>query len=153
MNIYRPDWSEDTIEKIDKVLTKNYTVFEWGTGYSTIWLAQRAGQVITMEHTQEWFDRIKAIAIALGSFNIDFNLYPLTDERYYTHIHNTGGVDFIIVDGRNRVRCFNEAIKLGKPVMLDDSERERYKEVFTHGLNFIDTLPSNAGQKATIFSK
>jgi hypothetical protein len=152
MDAYKPDWSPDTIDRINEVVTKNYTVFEWGTGFSTIWLAQRAGQVITMEHNPEWYNRIKGLAKSLGLFNIDFNLYPLTDERYFTHIHNTGGVDLIIIDGRERMKCFKEAIKLNKFIMLDDSERERYKEAFGYGLIFIDTLPNTLGQKATIFS-
>jgi hypothetical protein len=104
-----------------------------------------------MEHNIEWYDKIKAIAKELKLFNIDFNLYPLADERYYTHIHNTGAIDFIIIDGRNRVRCFEEAIKLSRLIMLDDSERERYQKVFTYNLKFIVTLPNAEGQRATIF--
>ena len=150
---YKPDWSPDTIAEIEKILNEDYTIFEWGTGYSTIWLAERVGQVITMEHTQKWYDKIKAIAKELHLFNIDFNLYPLTDERYFKHIHNTAGADFIIIDGRERVRCFGEAIKLGKPIMLDDSERERYKAIFDMAdyKSVLHTISNNQGQKATIF--
>jgi hypothetical protein len=151
MDSYLPDWSEDTIHKLDKAITKSYTVFEWGTGYSTLWLAQRAGKVITMEHNPDWFYRIQEIARDLGITNIEQHLYPLDNEKYYTKIHECAGIDFIIVDGRNRVRCFNEAVKLGKYIMLDDSERDKYKEVFTHDYKFINTLPTPEGQRATIF--
>jgi hypothetical protein len=151
MPIFLPDWSPDTIEEIEKILTKNYIVYEWGIGNSTLWLAQRAGQVISMEHNPVWYDKIKAEAKALGLFNIDFNLYPLEDDRYFTHIRNTGDLDFVIVDGRERVRCFKEAIKRCPFIMLDDSERERYKEVFDMGLMFLYTIPNSQGQKATIF--
>lgn len=150
---YIPDWSPDTIEKIDKILTKNYTVYEWGVGNSTIWLAQRAGQVISMEHDQYWHDQIKAEAKELDLFNIDFNLYRLDDSRYFEHIRNTGDIDLIIIDGRERMHCFKEAITRSKFIMLDDSERERYKEAFAYGLKYIDTLPDNRGQKATIFER
>jgi hypothetical protein len=148
---YAPDWSDNTIDFIGKVLLKTDTVFEWGTGYSTIWLAQRVKKVITMEHNPVWFDKIKALAKELKITNIDFNLHLLFNDLYYNHIHNCDGIDFIIVDGRNRMRCFNEAIKLGKPVMLDDSERVRYQQAFTKGLKGIDMLPTPVGQKATIF--
>lgn len=151
MQEYRPDWSPDTIHKIDKVLNKTYTVFEWGTGYSTIWLAQRVGKVITMEHDPDWFYKIQEIIRELGLTNIEQHLYPLDNEKYYTKIHDFKDIDFIIIDGRNRIRCFNEAIKLGKFIMLDDSERDKYSEAFTKGLKFIDTLPTVEGQKATIF--
>jgi hypothetical protein len=134
------------------MINQSWTVYEWGTGYSTIWLAQRAGQVITMEHNPEWRDRIKDIAKEENIFNIDFNLYPLNNEKYFTHIHSTGSIDFIIVDGRERVKCFNQAKLLHKPIMLDDSEREKYSEVFNDGYMSIDTLPTDKGQKATIFN-
>jgi len=151
---YLPDWSPDTIEKVEGMLNKKFTVFEWGTGYSTIWLAHRSGQVITMEHTQEWYDKIRRIARDMFLYNIDFNLFALHDERYFTHIHNTGGIDLIIIDGRERVKCFREAYKHDCPIiMLDDSERDRYKEAFSYQLDYTDTLPNTQGQKATIFYK
>jgi hypothetical protein len=104
-----------------------------------------------MEHNAIWYDKIKAIAKEMKIFNIDFNIHSLLDTRYYIHIHSVSEVDFVIIDGRNRVRCFNEAVKLGKPIMLDDSERGHYKPVFDRGLHHIDTLPNALGQKATIF--
>ena len=152
MELYNPDWSEDTIARVSIMLNKHMTVFEWGTGYSTIWLAQRCGQVITMEHNPEWYTKIKQIATEEGIENIDFNIFSLDDDRYYEHIHNIGDIDFIIIDGRNRMRCFEEAFKLQKPIMLDDSEREKYNIAYSYGLNFKDTLPTPQGQKATIFN-
>lgn len=149
---YVPDWSPSTIDRIDKVLSKNYTVYEWGTGYSTIWLAQRAGKVITMEHNPDWYRKIKLIAESMGITNIEFNLYPLEDERYFTHVKTAGNLDLIIVDGRERMKCFKEAKDVFcNFIMLDDSERERYAEAFGYGFKFIDTLVDYRGQKATIF--
>jgi len=149
---YRPDWSEDTIARVAFLLTKDMTVFEWGTGYSTIWLAQRCKQVITMEHDPEWYTKIKQIATEEGIENIDFNVFPLDEDNYYTHIHNVGDIDFIIIDGRERLRCFEEAFKLQKTIMLDDSQREKYYGAYLYGLDFKETLPTLLGQRATIFN-
>lgn len=149
---YSPDWSQDTIRAIESMITKDMTVYEWGTGFSTIWLAQRVSELVTMEHNSYWYEKISGIAKELGLKNIQFELATLFQEKYYKQIHDVNGIGLIIIDGRNRVRCFNEAVKVGAPIMLDDSERERYSEVFNHGLRFIDTLPTSQGQKATIFN-
>lgn len=157
---YKPDWSPDTIAEVEKRI-KGKVVFEWGTGYSTIWLAQRAKKVYTMEHLQEWHDKIKNLAVQLKLDNIFFCLYPLDNNGYYEGVHyvevldcKPGKPDFIIVDGRNRVKCFEQALKVGCPIMLDDSERERYKAVFDMAdyASILNTIPDERGQKATIFN-
>ena len=35
------------------------SVFEYGSGYSTIWFAERTGTVVSCETKQEWYDRIR----------------------------------------------------------------------------------------------
>ena len=154
---YKPDWSEDTINRVEDLLEPEDIVFEWGTGYSTIWLAYRCKKVITMEHNPEWRDRIKAIADDLGLDNIEFHLCGLESLEYYTEIANNKDARLIIIDGRNRVRCFENArlaCKQGGIIMLDDSQREKYQEVFNYGYNRSDTMPKeegvDKGQKASL---
>lgn len=72
--------------------------------------------------------------------------------------------DVIIVDGRDRVNCVKNAIKNLKEsgvIVLDDSERESYKEgidfILSHGFKKIDFCGISPGlfykKNTTIFYK
>lgn len=147
----RPDWSPDTIAKVETFLTKESLVFEWGTGWSTLWLAERCRVVYTMEHSREWYERIWKCAMKGGVDNIVFNIFSLEEAAYYETILSTPKPDLIIIDGRNRIKCLREAVKVGSIILLDDSERVRYHEAFQMGLEEEDTKPDERGQKATFF--
>ncbi len=148
---YKPDWSPDTIAKVELFLTKDMRVFEWGIGNSTLWLAERCKTVYSMEHSHVWLEKIKDIATEIGIENIQFNLYDLDDRHYYEYIFDVPKPDLIIIDGRNRMECMKTAVDVGSPILLDDSERPRYAMAFDMGLEFEDTTPDERGQKATFF--
>jgi hypothetical protein len=38
--------------------TSGWSVFEWGSGWSTIWLAERCARVVSMESDLAWHERI-----------------------------------------------------------------------------------------------
>src|SRR5579864_3727189 len=49
------------IQFIESYLKKTDRVFEYGSGYSTPWLAARAEKVISVEDWPEWYERIKPL--------------------------------------------------------------------------------------------
>lgn len=97
-------------------------VFEWGAGGSTLWFAQRARRVISIEHDLEWYlkvvrQRPENASIYRHSFWPDyyeaiFGYYP----------------DFVLIDGRRRKACA-AACRLVQPpaILWDDAQRDYYQ--------------------------
>ncbi len=122
------------IDFIKPRLNKQQTVFEFGSGNSTYFYARHAGIVVSVEHDKDWFDKI------LGT-------KPENSELIYCELVRDGDYcrmpvkleetfDIIIVDGRDRVNCCKQAVKAITPggvIVLDDSERDFYKE----GIDFL----------------
>lgn len=115
-------------------LPSGLSIFEYGSGNSTIFYAQKAKEVIAIEHNLEWKNKIAA-------------QLPSNAAVYFIELDNTGKYaqsiktynqlfDMIVVDGRDRVNCCKQALeKLSAKgvVILDDSERPSYQE----GVDFL----------------
>jgi precorrin-6B methylase 2 len=119
--------------------TSNWDMFEWGSGGSTIWFAQRVRSLVSIEHDINWYRVVKKGIVDLGLKNVELllidpeatNNVSYRWEGYVKSIFKYDGFDCILVDGRHRVTCIKNAIEKvrGKGVIiLDDAEREKYSE-------------------------
>lgn len=141
-------WTFDAIERVEAFLTArpNARVFEYGSGASTIWLAKRCGQVISVEHDAPWHTLVQD---RLGGLtHVDLILRPpgaadpgfpsekpgWTDagfRDYVTEIDaHAPGFDLIVIDGRARAACLAHAIPrlaAGGMILFDNSGRQRYR--------------------------
>ncbi len=121
------------IEFLNDRLNPNHTIFEYGSGNSTLFFADRVKSIVSIEHNKDWFDRIsnqvKNNDRATVVFQQLTNVYPRAIEIYGAN----NKFDLVIVDGRNRVDCIKNAVHYLTThgiILLDDSERDRYKEAF-----------------------
>jgi LPS sulfotransferase NodH len=125
----------EIIDRLDEVLTPTARVFEYGGGGSTLWMAQRAGEVVTVEHDPEWAEVLRTQTADLTNATLlvrsavdDYADYvPAIDD------YPDGYFDLVVVDGRERVRCFARALPKVRPgglLLLDDTERSRYAPAF-----------------------
>jgi len=117
------------IDFIKERLTKEHTVFEFGSGNSTYFYAKYAGKVVSVEHDKNWYDKI----VNTKTENAEMIFTELQPDGEYCRMPVTLGTkfDIIIVDGRDRVNCCKQAVNALTPggvVVLDDSEREFYNE-------------------------
>lgn len=122
------------IDFIKERLNKQHTVFEFGSGSSTSFYAKQAGIVVSVEHDKDWYEKIISTKPENAELifcelvrNGDYCRVPLKLEETF---------DIIIVDGRDRVNCCKQsvgALSENGVIVLDDSERESYKE----GINFL----------------
>jgi len=123
-----PWWAPDAVKFVNDYLTKDSLVLEFGGGGSSPWLADRAKKVITIEHHPKWARMIRE--------SNKENLEVRELSRPYNLIckeFKDNTFDLIIVDGRDRVKCFKDAKRLVKPggwIALDDAARERYGEAW-----------------------
>lgn len=120
------------IELLTEILSEEHIVFEWGSGSSTLFFAQRVSEVHSIEHEELWFAKLKLLLPS----NSNISFIPIEDPDGYAEALRSfvKTPDLIVIDGRYRVRCFSEAINLAKDngtvLLLDDSQRERYAEAF-----------------------
>jgi hypothetical protein len=122
------------IDFIKERLTKQHTVFEFGSGNSTYFYSKYAGIVVSVEHDKEWYDKI----VKTKPENAEMIYCELIRDGDYCRmpIKLDETFDIIIVDGRDRVNCCKQAIKAVSEsgvIILDDSEREHYRD----GINFL----------------
>lgn len=97
------------VKFIDKRLNKDMIVFEYGSGNSTIWFAERVKEIISVEHDLAWFENVK--------MRMPENAYVVYHQleyhgKYAEEIGNHNKkFDLIIIDGRDRNYCAELAIK------------------------------------------
>ena len=140
------------IEWFEQTLTPQMSVFEWGSGGSSIFIAQRVRKVISVEYDVIHFfvlwihTKLRRIA------NIDYvlvlpengkaqSIYASTHakhvgedyEKYCKTIERfpDNSFDMISIDGRARAGCIHLArkkVKVGGYILVDDSERVSYQD-------------------------
>ncbi|HIJ64647.1 MAG TPA: hypothetical protein HPP77_01745 [Candidatus Hydrogenedentes bacterium] len=88
-------------------IRRDYRGFEWGAGRSTLWFAQRAKHLTTVEHDAAWERRIRRIAARKGLANITWHVYPQDSAEYVGAAEDEPdeSLDFALVDGFQRDRC------------------------------------------------
>ena len=121
------------IEFLEKRLKGHFTLFEYGSGNSTLFFSRVVNEVTSVEHDEVWYEAIKArspenVKLIFREKDYDGNYcrsIKLDSKRY----------DVVIVDGRDRVNCIKqsiEAVSAAGVILLDDSQREEYLE----GINY-----------------
>jgi hypothetical protein len=153
----KPQWAPAARPKVEEIIKKDMVVHEWGNGCSTPWVASRCKHLFAVDDDINWSNRARRLCAEMGITNVDFSVYPELDVRYMETIFwfsEMGGIDLAIVDGMNRVKCFEYAVKYVKPgglIILDDSQRDEYKKCFKQGLEMIWNVGDE--QTTTLFRK
>jgi hypothetical protein len=141
-NLRRPTMSSrlpwlpfSLIDALERQLQTNSKVLEFGGGGSTLWFAERVSEVITIEHDPEWYRQISAAVEGVPSCSVLFRSSEADYAEYVDAVHGFADSEFgvALVDGRQRVRCFEAAMPKvcsGGWIVLDDSSRERYQPAF-----------------------
>jgi hypothetical protein len=135
----RPDGSEipwmnyAVVAFLERRLSKSLSVFEYGSGYSTLFFARYAGSVVSVEYDQAWYARIGPRLPT----NASVLLMPKdVDGDYCRAIARNGDkFDVVIVDGRDRVNCVKQSMQSLSSrgvIVLDDSERAKYAPAISH---------------------
>jgi hypothetical protein len=151
-----PWWTYDAIEEVESFLSsRRASVFEYGSGASTVWLAKRAAKVISVEHDADWYALVsERVAPKDELCPVDLRLVratmvghdPPSDqiytsqkpqarglafEAYANEVERAGGpFDLIVIDGRAREACLQHAIPYlaeGGLIVFDNSHRARYR--------------------------
>ncbi|MFA0809844.1 hypothetical protein [Microbulbifer epialgicus] len=143
-------------------LSKDLTVFEFGSGFSTRFYAERTASVQSVEDNPKWFE-IMTKQLPQNA-NIAFQAAD-KDGEYCRAIKNLDKkFQLIVVDGRDRVNCFKQSLSCltdDGVILLDDSTREKYGPAITLGeaagfkvLHFEGMKPTATGlHRTSLFYK
>lgn len=127
------------IDYLDKHLNQKMKIFEYGGGGSTLFFASRVGELVTIEHNDEWFDglketmkkntsiRWKGLLIGPDDGPAIRNLNKADPDSYSSEDENFAGktfkqyasaidqypdeyFDVVLVDGRARPSCLKHSL-------------------------------------------
>lgn len=134
----RPWMCFPAVERLDQFLTSESRVFEYGSGGSTIYFAQRVREVVSIEHEPSWYSRVRAELAHRQLANVRYDLlepeldagfkrdgiadpsaYVSDDEQYAGKTFKSYAqairsfpdnyFDLVVVDGRARPSCILNA--------------------------------------------
>lgn len=122
-----------SIKFISERLNSKLSVFEYGSGNSTLWFSKRVGEITSVEHDFDWHSKLKD-KLKLKS-NVNYFFRDLETGVYQEEILNhKGKFDIVIIDGRERIQCtFNsiDALKNDGVIIFDNSDRDSYDEAYS----------------------
>lgn len=110
-----PWWSYGVIDFVEERLAKTMSVLEFGSGGSTVWLATRVAQVVTVENNPEWAAIVKTFVPG----NVQLIELPVPGQLLARDMPSPDGRNFqlLIVDAlANRIDC----AKAGLPFLAED---------------------------------
>ena len=120
-----PLYTYPAIEYLNSLNFNHKRIFEFGSGNSTIYWLKNGANVISVEHNQDWIDRVSS---SLKNFNNHQYIFANQQEQYINSILQFDDYyfDLIIIDGTfNRYLCAENIltkIKQNGLVILDNSD-------------------------------
>lgn len=113
------------IEFLSARVNPAWAVFEYGSGNSTLWWAERVASIQSCEHDQDWFSRIKSNMP--GNVILELN----QGQDYARELSKFEDVfDVVVIDGIDRCACASYALRALKKsgvVIWDNSEKDKYR--------------------------
>ena len=95
------------IDFLDSIIRTEWLVFEWGSGNSTLWWANKINHIYAVESDTDWYGKV--------STNLPRNatiFNKTSEEAYINHIDsfNDDYFDVIVIDGDFRNQCAKACI-------------------------------------------
>ena len=146
-----PWWTYSAIDEVKSFLAAlrgEASIYEYGSGASTVWLAKRSASVNSVEHDipfatsmSEIFGCYPNISVqliepveAVGGSGVRSNRKGYTTmafDNYVASIDKVDGLfDLIVIDGRARLACLRQSIPRLAPggiILFDNSNRHEYR--------------------------
>jgi hypothetical protein len=117
-----PWYTYPAIEYVKQLDFTGCSLFEYGSGYSTLFYAARCGHITAVEDDRKWWKIIQPQAPENATI-----LFAQAEEDYANAIHQEDRrYDVVIVDGSYRERCCEQVwdrLKETGLVILDNSDK------------------------------
>jgi predicted O-methyltransferase YrrM len=119
-----PWLTQEAVSFLARNLRPEMRGFEWGSGRSTIWLAERVNRLVSVEHDPQWYE---AICSSAAARNVDYRLAQGADYARQIGEFPDEYFDFVLVDGEFREACLRAAapkVRRGGLLILDNADYE-----------------------------
>ncbi len=128
-----PWWPYPVVSAIEGLVKPDWRVLEFGSGRSTLWLADRCAEVVSIESSPVWAAFVQKKSEACSG---DVNVIQRDFEDYAdTSAFADGSFDFCVIDGLVRYRCFENALRVVRPggyIYLDNSDSDKDALLYRH---------------------
>lgn len=144
-----PWFTYPSIDFLEPKVKPDWRVFEWGSGFSTLWWSKRVASVDSIESNEGWVKEVRGRA----DDNVTLSYCP--DEASYVGAierHKDNKLDVIVIDGDHRNECAKVAMDYIKPngiIIFDNSDGPEFDEGMGYltdqglkRLDFFGTIPS-----------
>jgi 16S rRNA G966 N2-methylase RsmD len=114
-----PWFTYPSIQYLDQLDLSEKTIFEWGSGNSSLYFSRLCKNIISVENNFEWFNHVNN-----NKKNNQEVFYTKNKDEYISHIHKFQKFDIIVIDGDYRHDCSLESIKCLKDnglIIFDNS--------------------------------
>ncbi|MDO8431610.1 MAG: hypothetical protein Q7S58_04285 [Candidatus Binatus sp.] len=93
------------VKFLDRAIERDWRVIEFGSGMSTLWLAERCGWLHSIESDPGWYRLVSSRLKQSGSIR-----YELRGVEEYPDVSDypDGSIDFALVDGIWRAGCIEQ---------------------------------------------
>lgn len=111
---------------IDGLLTAESRVLEFGSGYSTLWFAQRCAELVSVEDDPYWRTQVQRLLAEAGARHVR---HEFRGPEHYSRLdeYPDAYFDLALVDGKDRAGCVRTALTKVKPggwLYLDNSDKD-----------------------------
>ena len=130
-----PWYTYPAIEYISQFDFSNKTIFEFGCGYSSLFWAKRAKNVISIEDNPNWFEKWQK---EFNEENLDIRWRDEGEIYENAVFEDEQKYDVIIIDGKRRFQCAQTAVEKladGGMIILDDSDRVNTSDEYKKAIN------------------
>jgi hypothetical protein len=176
-----PWFAKDSVKWLQGFLKPYMYGFEWGSGHSTVFFARRCAKLVSVEHKYKWFQKVSSRLVERNLCNVTYLFRPSRTDSLPSQLrpallkkidfkskpeftaycdtilsYPSECFDFISVDGRARIECAINALDRLKPggvLILDNSERSKYKALFVVLTAWPRLSFANGVWETTIFRK
>lgn len=143
------------IDFINDRLNKDLSVFEFGAGNSSIYYSKRVKEVVSIEHSPEWFKIIKSndkynypnldvrlveIPPELAAKGYHTMAFTNSENEYVYSLEKTGQkYNIVIVDGLFRNSCIRHSLSslTNDGIIFLDNTSKHYEEELKDGTSFL----------------
>lgn len=121
----QPWWVYAAIREVDLLVRSTDRVLEVGGGYSTLWLAQRCQEVVSIEENPAWSDIVSAQARELGLKNV--TMLSGDSQSTFSNQSANNCWDVVVIDGpHDRLEIFQALLRQKdqpRLVIYDDTDK------------------------------
>lgn len=128
----KPWWVWPAIEFVERNLKPTDRVLEVGSGFSTLWLAQRCREVVSFEESPYWKALVEQEANRLAVSNL-----TIVHEDSWIAFHrllSTAVWDVVVIDGsQQRFEMFHHLLEQDAPprlIVYDNTDRQEARPAF-----------------------